>query len=149
MDVVTKDGTKHRIEKKQYKQSLLLRDISEEANIPADGINILVDNDVFMKILEFMENHADDPEVLEDCDAHDVLMSDFDEAFFTMDNSLLFRLTAASNYLNMPLLLELCCKVISSSIKEKTTEEIKQYLQIRVKNVKNEVNVQKEYKWIG
>ncbi|KAI5192428.1 S-phase kinase-associated protein 1 [Nematocida minor] len=149
MNVLTRDAIKYTLSKKHYQQSILLCNLAEETVIPESGVEILVDSDVFKKIFEFMESHMDDQEMPEDFDTHDVLFTDFDEGFFlSIEKALLFRLIAAANYLNMPLLLELCCKVIATSLKEKTTEEIKRYLDIPVRNVKNEVNVQKEYKWI-
>lgn len=149
MQIITRDGAKYYLAERVYRQSVLLRHLAEEVTIPEEGIELLVDADVFEKILEFMNSHANDDEVSEDYDTFDVMLSDFDKVFVEMDPTLLFRVTSAANYLNMPVLLELCCKVIADSLKEKTTEEIKKYLAVAETNtVKDEQSVQKEYQWI-
>ncbi|KAI5191047.1 S-phase kinase-associated protein 1 [Nematocida sp. AWRm77] len=149
MKIITRDGAKYYLAESVYRQSVLLRHISEEVTIPEEGIEILVYSDVFEKILEFMNSHASDGEVSEDYDTFDVMMTDFDKQFVEMDPTLLFRVTSAANYLNMPVLLELCCKVIADSLKEKTAEEIKKYLSITESGtVKDEESVRKEYQWI-
>ncbi|OAG28921.1 S-phase kinase-associated protein 1 [Nematocida displodere] len=151
MDVVTKDGTKFHLAPELFRQSVFLRHLSEEASIPSEGVHLLVDSDVFRKILVFLENHSSDPEVSEDYDAFDVMLNDFDREFVEMDNVLLFRVTSAANYLHTPLLLEICCKVIADSLKEKTTDEIKKYLAIPndIHPKEEETAIQKEYEWIS
>lgn len=147
--VTTRDGTKHILGRKLYEQSILLRDLVDESLVLDGGVGILVDSDVFKKIEEFMASHSGDSPLKENFDTHGLVFTDFDEGFFLMiDKTMLFRIAAGANYLNMPLLLELCCSVIATSLKEASTEEIKKYLSIPGEHIKNEINVQKEYKWI-
>ncbi|KAI5185872.1 S-phase kinase-associated protein 1 [Nematocida homosporus] len=148
MNVTTSDGRQFRLSEKMYRQSILLRHLAEETNVPEGGPELLVEGEVFEKIVEFMRSHEEDAELAEEYNVVDVLLSDFDRAFIEVDNLMLFKITAAANYLHMPLLLEICCKVIAEALKEKTTEEIRRYLSIPKKGARDEAAIQKEYKWI-
>lgn len=148
MDVLTREGTKYTLSKKMYRQSILLRDLAEQFTIPEEGVKILVDSDVFKWVQDFMNNHLED-QAVEEVESANLKFNDSDEKFFLLiEDAMLFRVASTANYLNMPLLLEMCCSKIADSLKEKSTEEIKKYLKIPEETIKNEINVQKEYKWI-
>lgn len=148
MRVTTRDGKEYVLEEKLYRQSILFRHLAEETDVFDTGVSILVDADVFAKVVEFMEAHKSDKELPEEYNTFDVMFSDFDRVFMEMDRTLLFKVTSAANYLHVPLLLELCCKFIADRLKEKTTEQIKQYLSIPVDDVQNTNDVKQNYKWI-
>jgi len=149
MNVVAKDGAKFLLTEKMYRQSILLRNISDCVAVPEEGVKVLVDSDVFSKITEFMIGHENDPEIHEEYDTFDIIINDFDRAFVEVERDLLFRITAAANYLNMPFLLELCCKVIAEALREKTTEEIREYLSFQEGvAIEEEESARKEYDWI-
>ncbi|KAI5164181.1 S-phase kinase-associated protein 1 [Nematocida ausubeli] len=145
MKVISQEGTTFILPKKHYKQSRLLLDLEKETKIPKEGISLLVDNLTLKKVIEFMEGHENDLTFNEEIS--EVILTDFDEEFLNMEIPLLFKVTAAANYLNIPLLLEICCKNISKNLQNKNSKEIVKYLKI-TENMKNEVNVEKEYKWI-
>ncbi|KAI5134003.1 S-phase kinase-associated protein 1 [Nematocida ausubeli] len=145
MKVISQEGTTFILPKKHYKQSKLLLDLEKETKIPKEGISLLVDNLTLKKVIEFMEGHENDLTFNEEIS--EVILTDFDEEFLNMEIPLLFKVTAAANYLNIPLLLEICCKNISKNLQNKNSKEIVKYLKI-TENMKNEVNVEKEYKWI-
>ncbi|KAH9385836.1 S-phase kinase-associated protein 1 [Nematocida major] len=142
--VETRDGKVYRLEKAQYEQSTLLRELVESVG-SFERASILVESDVFERIISFMDAHSG--ESLEEVSG-EVLLGDFDEEFLSVESALLFRITSAANYLCMPLLLEMCCQVISRSLREKSAEEIKAYLDVPSRSVGSDVNVQKEYRWI-
>ncbi|EHY65625.1 hypothetical protein NERG_01232 [Nematocida ausubeli] len=145
MKVISQEGTTFILPKKHYKQSRLLLDLEKETKIPKEGVSLLVDNLTLKKVIEFMEGHENDLTFNEEIS--EVILTDFDEEFLNMEIPLLFKVTAAANYLNIPLLLEICCKNISKNLQNKNSKEIVKYLKI-TENMKNEVNVEKEYKWI-
>ncbi|KAI5179719.1 S-phase kinase-associated protein 1 [Nematocida sp. AWRm80] len=149
MIVLTQDGVKYELSRKMYRQSIFLRHVSEEIESEDKEISILVVSSVFEKILEFMKAHKDDTEVAEEYNGFNLICNDFDNVFLEMDSLMLFQVTAAANYLYMPVLLEMCCMEIAESLKEKTTDEIKKYLMVpKESEVKNGKEVQKKYNWI-
>lgn len=148
MEVRTSDGEVFVLEEALYRQSVLLRGVKE---VGEGEVSLLVDAETMRRIVEFMEKHREDDVIPEDYDPLDILFTDYDKEFTQVENTFLFRLTAAANYLFMPLLLELCCKTIAEALKEKTSEEIKTYLSIpHDEHTKEEIErIWKEYRWIN
>merc|ERR1719182_855056 len=72
----------------------------------------------------------------------------WDQEFVKVDNSTLFDLILAANYLNISRLLDLTCEKVAEMIKNKTAEEIRVHF-----NIKNdftpeeEEQVRKENEW--
>lgn len=145
--LVSTDGVKYELEPKVYRQSIFLRYLSESTNILEKEMQLSLPSDVFGKIVEFMEYHRGDPELAEDYDAFDVQIGDFDRGLLEMDRNSLFHLTTAANYLQIPLLLEMCCKTIAEALKEKTTDEIRKYLAVPPQDAKD--YGMREYDWMG
>ncbi|EIJ88052.1 S-phase kinase-associated protein 1 [Nematocida parisii] len=140
--VLSSDNVKYTLPKKYYIQSILLTDLIEEVEIPEEGISVLVESDVLNKIVEYMAEYKHAP-----VNINNIVLTEYDEVFLNIERTLLFKITAAANYLNMPVLLEVCCKYISTILQEKSTQEIRQYLEVE-ENINNEVSVEKEYKWM-
>ncbi|XP_074369538.1 SKP1-like protein 1A isoform X2 [Apium graveolens] len=86
---------------------------------------------ILAKVIEFCMKHAEslDPEEL---DA-------WDDDFFKMDNSTLFDIIKAANYLDIKSLLDLTCKTVANMIKGKSPEEIR-----RIFNIKNDFTPEEE-----
>ena len=55
---------------------------------------------------------------------------EYDAAFVKVDQSTLFELILAANYLNIKPLLDLCCLTVANMIKGKTPEEIRKTFNI-------------------
>lgn len=152
MEIVTSDKVRFVLQKGLYSQSILFRNIEEVASGKVDApVEILVDSATFSMIVEFMEHHEKDEPVPEDYDPFDILFSDYDREFAQVENTVLFKLTSAANYLFMPFLLELCCKTIAEALKEKTSEQIKRYLEIpNDDHTKEDLEkICNDYKWIS
>jgi S-phase kinase-associated protein 1 len=77
------------------------------------------------------------------------LIQPFYANFITLDNEKLAHLTLAANYLDIKPLLDLCCAKITSYIKNKTPEEIRQNLGIVVDMTpEEEAQIREENKWV-
>lgn len=124
-----------------------MRHLAESTDILEKEMQMPLHSDVFGKIVAFMEHHKEDPELAEDYDAFDVQIGDFDKGLLEMDRTFLFCLTTAANYLQIPLLLEMCCKTIAEALKEKTTDEIRKYLAVPPQDAKD--YGMREYEWMG
>jgi S-phase kinase-associated protein 1 len=72
----------------------------------------------------------------------------FEEEFVNVDQTLLFDLILAANYMNIQPLLDLACKKVASMIKGKNPEEIRK--QFHIKNdftPEEEEEIKKEHQW--
>jgi len=134
--------------------SNMLEDIGNtELPVPLHNIN----TKVLTKVVEYcqhyinceqenkeQENKEENKEV--EKDSTDV--SDWDREFLSVDNSSLFELILAANFLDIQPLLTVTCKTVANMIKGKSVEEIRKTF-----NIKNdflpeeELQVQKENEW--
>lgn len=123
----------------------MIEDTGTEAPIPLPNVS----SKVLAKVIEYCKFHvdaksgnADKPSKLDD----DVKAWDME--FVKVDQSTLFELILAANYLNIKSLLDLTCLTVANMIKGKTPEEIRKTF-----NIKNdftpeeEEEVRKENQW--
>merc|ERR1711959_67754 len=72
----------------------------------------------------------------------------WDLEFVKVDNSTLFDLILAANYLNITQLLDLTCEKVAEMIKNKTAEEIRSHFNIKNDfSPEEEEQVRKENEW--
>ncbi|XP_074369537.1 SKP1-like protein 1A isoform X1 [Apium graveolens] len=107
--------------------SHMIQDDCADIMIPVPNVS----GRILAKVIEFCMKHAEslDPEEL---DA-------WDDDFFKMDNSTLFDIIKAANYLDIKSLLDLTCKTVANMIKGKSPEEIR-----RIFNIKNDFTPEEE-----
>ncbi|KAI5171099.1 S-phase kinase-associated protein 1 [Nematocida sp. LUAm3] len=144
--LLSENGTEHIISCKMARQSILLRCLIDETEISEEGVPLPVSSEILEKIIEFLLSHEEDKELPMEYDPFDPLPTDFDRIFLQTNQKILFQIAKAANYLHIPLLLELCCKTIAETLKEKTTEEIREYLAIEQEHTNT--SAAKEYGWI-
>ncbi|KAL6213127.1 hypothetical protein ACLB2K_012574 [Fragaria x ananassa] len=103
-----------------------------------------VSGSILAKVIEYLKKHVKDEESKKD----DGSLKKFDKDFVKVDQSVLFDLILAANYLNIKELLDLTCQTVADMIKGKTPEEIRQTF-----NIKNdftpeeEAEVRRENQW--
>ncbi|KNC46164.1 S-phase kinase-associated protein 1 [Thecamonas trahens ATCC 50062] len=106
---------------------------------------------ILTKVVEWCTHHKDDPPPPEDDDARTRRTDDitpWDADFCKVEQTVLFELILAANYLDIKGLLDLCCKTVANMIKGKSPEQIRQTF-----NIKNdftpeeEEQVRKENEW--
>lgn len=127
---------------------------SEAMDIPLPNIT----NKVLTKVLEYLKYHENDApsnendevDLTKSAKQHDSTINDkWDVEFVNMDNSLLFEIILAANYLNVRSLLNVCCKAVANMIKGKTPEEIRKHFGIvNDFTPEEEEQVRKENEWI-
>jgi S-phase kinase-associated protein 1 len=107
---------------------------------------------VLQKVIEFCKKHREEPmseieKPLKSSNMKEVVQEWFAE-FVNVEQSLLFELILAANYMDIKPLLDLTCATVASMIKGKTPEEIR-----RTFNISNdfspeeEAQVREENKW--
>ncbi|GER38791.1 SKP1-like protein [Striga asiatica] len=103
---------------------------------------------ILSKVIEYCKRHVDAAATANAARAEDKLASTanteddlkaFDVDFVKVDQSMLFDLILAANYLNIKSLLDLTCQTVADMIKGKTPEEIRKTF-----NIKNDFTPEEE-----
>ncbi|CAO2832093.1 unnamed protein product [Amaranthus hypochondriacus] len=125
-------------------QSLLIKNLIE-SHIDFNGATPLkVQANILPHILNYCKKHAkQDPPI-----NHQELEK-WDEEFIKCNQSILFDLTMAANYLLMDSLIDLTCRTLANMIKDKSVEETRELF--RIKNdfkPEEEKQIRKENSWV-
>jgi len=121
----------------------------EEENemIPLPNVNSTILN----KVIQWATHHKDDAAPSEDDETKEKRTDDissWDADFLKGEQSTLFELILAANYLDIKGLLDVTCKTVANMIKGKTPEEIRR--QFNIKNdfsPAEEEQIRKENEW--
>jgi S-phase kinase-associated protein 1 len=112
-----------------------------------------VSGKILSKVLDYCKHHTKDPApAATPPTARDERRTDditpWDEAFCRVDQSTLFELILAANYLDIKPLLDLTCKTVANMIKGKSPEEIRKTFNITNDfTPEEEERVRKENEW--
>ncbi|PJF17224.1 S-phase kinase-associated protein 1A [Paramicrosporidium saccamoebae] len=159
--LVTEDGQRVLLERKSAQQIGILKTMMNSPNnifpVPA------VKSTILTKVIEFLDQHADDPVPLpskqpiasrdgdddddegdDDADVSTLTLDSsvssddeyiyedylasvtpWDQRFLDVDLPTLIELTKAANYLNVPVLLDLCCRTIARQMTGLKAEELR------------------------
>lgn len=135
--ISTKEGTEVEIPHEIAVMSVTIRNMLEDIQDTNGAIPLPnVDASTLKKVVEFCAYHLEHP------DAESRRMrggrvdafSEWDEQFAQSlrdDQWMLFRTLAAANFLDVKLLLDVCCRTVAGLIKGKTPEEICTLFNIR------------------
>ncbi|GAB1861253.1 S-phase kinase-associated protein 1 [Camponotus japonicus] len=120
-------------------------DEDEEEVVPLPNVNSAILN----KIIQWATYHKDDlppPEDDEDEENSNDDISSWDADFLKVEQSTLFELILAANYLNIKNLLNITCKTVANMIEGKTTKELREIF-----NINRDCNIleeEQEEEWI-
>lgn len=110
-----------------------------------------VNSTILKKVILWATHHKDDAPPLEDDETKEKRTDDissWDAEFLKVEQSTLFELILAANYLDIKGLLDVTCKTVANMIKGKTPEEIRK--QFNIKNdftPAEEEQIRKENEW--
>lgn len=120
-----------------------IRDMSQllHEGVPDDykgvpEIPLQVPSLILNKVIEFCRHYQEHErmnEIIKPLQSNNLrdIVQDFYASFIDYDNiDLLFEMTGAANFMNIPPLVDLCCAAIACKIKGKTPEEIRRELHI-------------------
>jgi S-phase kinase-associated protein 1 len=119
----------------------------EEETVPLPNVN----SAILKKVIQWATHHKDDAPPLEDDETKEKRTDDissWDAEFLKVEQSTLFELILAANYLDIKGLLDVTCKTVANMIKGKTPEEIRK--QFNIKNdftPAEEEQIRKENEW--
>nr|ACA61784.1 SKP1-like protein 2 [Petunia x hybrida]ACT35738.1 SKP1-like 1 [Petunia x hybrida] len=111
----------------------MIEDDCADSSIPLPNVT----SQILAKVIEYCKRHVEASKS-EDKATEDDLKS-FDADFVKVDQSTLFDLILAANYLNIKSLLDLTCQTVADMIKGKTPEEIRKTF-----NIKNDFTPEEE-----
>ena len=151
--MISSDGQKFEISVKAAMRSQIMKESimgnnQEEIEFNANNIN----GDILKKVVEYLEHYEnEEPKEIErplpslnfkEC------VDEWDYNFIDVDINTIFKIINASNYLNIPPLLELASAKMASIIKGKTTEEVRQLFGIQNEfTPEEEEQIIEENKW--
>ena len=144
--LITKDGNTFEVDENVAKKFQTVKNLMDDIG-PQDSIPLPeIDNITFKKILEFTEYHMTTPVVVEN---DEFIFSDWDTAFFKLENSLLLSIVTSSNYLDYKELLDMSVQSVANIIKDKSPEEIRAIFNIESDfTPEEEEAIRKENEWL-
>lgn len=99
------------------------------------------------KVIEYCTYHFEHPKKKDDEDKKDDIIP-WDKDFCNLEQSILFELILAANFLDIKPLLDLTCKTVANLIKGKSPEEIRKTFNIQNDfTPEEEEKVRKENEW--
>jgi S-phase kinase-associated protein 1 len=129
------------------KMSKTIKTMLDDLGLDDDNEEIVplpnVCSDILKKIITWSTHHKDDKVVDDDDDEYKERRTDdipnWDVEFLRVDQSTLFEIILAANYLDIKGLLEIGCKTVANMMKGKTAEEIR-----KIFNIKNDLTPEEE-----
>jgi S-phase kinase-associated protein 1 len=129
--LVSPEGQKVEVPRNVAEMSVLIKEMladdedDESPEIPLPNVQ----KEILDKVVEFCTHHVNDPMAEIDKPLKSNVMTDvvseWDANFIDVEQSTLFSIILAANYLDLPSLLDLSCAKVASMIKGKTPEEIR------------------------
>jgi len=149
------DGETFTVESEIIRCSLTIKTMLEDLGLDEGEEEVIplpnVSSAILTKVIEWATHHKDDPPPPEDADNKEKRTDDitsWDADFLKVEQSTLFELILAANYLDIKGLLDVTCKTVANMIKGKTPEEIRK--QFNIKNdftPAEEEQIRKENEW--
>jgi S-phase kinase-associated protein 1 len=129
--LVPPDGQRVEVPRNVAEMSVLIKEMladdedDEAPEIPLPNVN----KDILDKVIEFCKHHVNDPmpEIEKPLKSNNMaeVVPEWDANFIDVEQSTLFAIILAANYLDLPNLLDLSCAKVASMIKGKAPEEIR------------------------
>lgn len=124
----------------------MLEEIGEDQDVPLPNVN----SKILAKVIEYCDYHVKAQRKDEGGKAvkSEDEIKTWDNEFTKVDQSTLFELILAANYLNIKSLLDLTCLTVANMIKGKTPEEIRKTFNIENDfTPEEEEEVRRENQW--
>ncbi|KAJ8133092.1 hypothetical protein O1611_g533 [Lasiodiplodia mahajangana] len=131
LSLIANDGLKVQASLQAVKQSIMLRTMFEDLDMPSDTEIPIpeVSGKILEKCMEWCEKHREDPHPLPE---ETKVLPEWDAKFFSdiHESQVVVGLINAANYLDIPLLLQYGISILVLRIQNMTTKEMCQYLNI-------------------
>lgn len=141
------DGKVFEVEAAVARMSNIMKQMLDDVGVDEDDVIPLpnVESDVLEKVIVWAKQHKGDPSPQGDDPTDDemkkygVYISTWDESFLQVDHEMLFKLIAASIYLDVKGLRDITCETVARMIRGRTPEEIR-----RLFNIANDLTPMEE-----
>lgn len=154
--IVSRDGREFFISKEAAEKSELIREaVDLEHDEPGKVVDVpKVDGDVLAKVVEFLEHSVKEPmnEIAKPLQGNSVEeiveQTWYVEYINGMDESLVFKVMSAANFMHIDKLIDLVCLWCTFKIQGRSAEEIRQFLKIPKMTPEEEEQARKDHRWI-
>eukprot|EP01100_Stratorugosa_tubuloviscum_P010890 TRINITY_DN474_c3_g1_i1.p1 TRINITY_DN474_c3_g1~~TRINITY_DN474_c3_g1_i1.p1 ORF type:complete len:157 (+),score=79.88 TRINITY_DN474_c3_g1_i1:171-641(+) len=138
--LVSSDEVEFEVEREIANKSQTIKNMLDdlgdnEASIPLPNVA----GKILSKVIEWCKYHKEHPTEENRDDRNTDNISQWDQDFCKVDQTTLFELILAANYLDIKPLLDLTCKTVANMIKGKSPEEIRKTF-----NIKNDFTPEEE-----
>lgn len=147
--LTSQDSQEFKVTAKAAKLSETIKNLINDAGIEAPIPLPNVTGQILAKVVEYVTYHTQNStaNVEDDKSTNDVI--EWDLNFCKVDQTILFELILAANYLDIKDLLDLCCKTIADKVKGKDPEEIRKAFNITDDFTEEEKEqVRRENEWL-
>ena len=132
-----------------FVKEMIDEDTEENIRVPLLNVNSVNLN----KIIEFCKKYKDEPmtKIWKPLKSNKMneIVSDWYSDFVDVEQSVLFELILAANYMDIKPLLDLTCAKVASTIKGKTPEEIRHTFGVDSEfTPEEEARIREENKWV-
>ncbi len=132
--LISSDGKEYPVTVSVAKMSNTLKDLIEDSGIELPIPLPNVTARILEKVIAYCEYHIEHPTPApaeeENKEKRSDDISPWDRDFCNVDQSTLFEMILAANYLNIQCMLDVTCKTVANMIKGKTPEEIRKTFNI-------------------
>ena len=142
----SKDDKAYPVEKDVACMSTTIKNLIDDIDELDEGTAIpvpYVSGAILEKVIQYCEYHLENPVPAVEDKSHEEKRTDdiipWDAEFCQVDQSTLFELILAANFLDIKSLLDLTCKTVANMIKGKSPEEIRKLF-----NIKNDFTPEEE-----
>lgn len=137
------DGKVFTVDYENIKASETIKTMVENLGLMENDEEIVplpkVHSSILEMIIQWATHHKDDLLPVENDEKRTDDISDWDKKFMKVDQSKLYELITAANYLDIRGLVDLTCKTVANMIKGKNPEEIRKTF-----NIKNDFTPEEE-----
>eukprot|EP00244_Chara_vulgaris_P010505 TRINITY_DN483_c0_g1_i10.p1 TRINITY_DN483_c0_g1~~TRINITY_DN483_c0_g1_i10.p1 ORF type:complete len:158 (+),score=35.64 TRINITY_DN483_c0_g1_i10:371-844(+) len=122
----------------------MIEDTGTDSAIPLPNVS----SKILAKVIEYCKYHVEAAKNIEEKQITEDEIKAWDAEFVKVEQSTLFDLILAANYLNIKNLLDLTCHTVADMIKGKTPEEIRKTFNIQNDfTPEEEEDVRRENQW--
>ncbi|KAJ4753096.1 hypothetical protein LUZ62_045161 [Rhynchospora pubera] len=125
----------------------MIEDDCVDGTIPLPNVN----SNILRLVIEYCNKHVPNEQPADGSNASQTdkeTMAKWDKEFLNVDNSTLFNIILAANYLNIEGLLDLGCQKVADKMRGKTPEQIRETFDIKNDySPEEEEEVRRENQW--
>jgi S-phase kinase-associated protein 1 len=149
--LITSGGVEITVERRIAECSIVIRDMISDLGDLDEPIPISdTEESVLRKVLEWCAYHQNDPAPTTEGRNPITSIPDWDQKFMAeLDSDMLHRVIKAANYLEINLLIEIGCKTVADMIKGKSSEDIRQILDVENDfTPEEEARIHRDNEWV-